>query len=102
MKLGDIYINKENKSLIQIDSFASHMGDFLKGHVIIFRQLEEHGDLNINVRMKELNLLKQMKVIQVVHLFLMEKIQLRKITIKIEESIEGYFRVRKENILMQM
>lgn len=45
MKLGDIYINKENKSLIQIDSFASHMGDFLKGHVIIFRQLEEHGDL---------------------------------------------------------
>lgn len=46
MKLGDIYINKENKSLIQIDSFASHMGDFLKEHVIIFRQLlEEHGDL---------------------------------------------------------
>lgn len=31
MKLGDIYINKENKSLIQIDSFASHMGDFFEG-----------------------------------------------------------------------
>ena len=45
MKLGDIYINKDNKSLIQIDSFASHMGNFLKGHVIVFRQLEEHGDL---------------------------------------------------------
>ena len=45
MKLGDIYINRDNKSLIQIDSFASPMGDFLKGHVIVFRQLEEHGDL---------------------------------------------------------
>ena len=43
--LGDIYINKDNKSLIQIDSFASHMGDFLKGHVIVFRQLEKHGDV---------------------------------------------------------
>lgn len=43
MKLGDIYINKENKSIIQIDSFASSMGDFTKGHIIVFRQLEEHG-----------------------------------------------------------
>ena len=41
MKLGDIYINKENKSIIQIDSFASPMGDFTKGHIIVFRQLEE-------------------------------------------------------------
>ena len=45
MMLGDIYINKDNKSLIQIDSFASPMGDFLKGHVIVFRQLEKHGDV---------------------------------------------------------
>ena len=45
--------------------------------------------------------IKQMKVIQVAHLFLMVKSQLRKITIKIEEFIEGYFRARKENILTQ-
>ena len=45
MTLGDIYINKENKSIIQIDSYASPMGDFLKGHIIVFRQLEKHGDL---------------------------------------------------------
>ena len=45
MTLGDIYINKENKSIIQIDSFASPMGDFLKGYIIVFRQLEEHGGL---------------------------------------------------------
>lgn len=46
MMLGDIYINKENKSIIQIDSYASPMGDFLKkGCIIIFRQLEEHSGL---------------------------------------------------------
>lgn len=45
MTLGDIYINKENKSLIQIDSFASHMGDFTKGHIIVFRHIEEHREL---------------------------------------------------------
>jgi len=43
MKLGDIYINKENKSIVQIDSFTSPMGDFTKGHIIVFRQLEKHG-----------------------------------------------------------
>ena len=45
MTLGDIYINKENKSIIQIDSYASPMGDFLKGHIVVFRQLEKHGDV---------------------------------------------------------
>lgn len=45
MTLGDIYINKENKSIIQIDSYASPMGDFLKGHIVVFRQLEKYGDL---------------------------------------------------------
>jgi hypothetical protein len=45
MTLGDIYINKENKSIIQIDSYASPMGDFLKGHIVVFRQLEEYGDV---------------------------------------------------------
>lgn len=45
MTLGDIYINKENKSIIQIDSYASPMGNFLEGYIVVFRQLEEHGDL---------------------------------------------------------
>ena len=45
MTLGDIYINKENKSIIQIDSYASPMGDFLKGHIVVFRQLEKYGDV---------------------------------------------------------
>lgn len=45
MRLGDIYINKENKSIIQIDSYASPMGDFLEGHIVVFRQLEKHGDV---------------------------------------------------------
>lgn len=45
MTLGDIYINKENKSIIQIDSYASPMGDFLKGYIVVFRQLEKHGDV---------------------------------------------------------
>ena len=49
MKLGDIYINKENKSIIQIDSFASPMGDFTKGHIIVFRQLEEHGGVIVSL-----------------------------------------------------
>lgn len=47
MKLGDIYVHKNTKKLIQIDSFASHMGKFLentKETIIIFRQLEKHGD----------------------------------------------------------
>lgn len=45
MKLGDIYVNKENKSIIQIDSFAWSMGDITKGHIIVFRQIEEHGGM---------------------------------------------------------
>ena len=45
MTLGDIYINKENKSIIQIDSFAWSMGDITKGHIIIFRQIEKHGGM---------------------------------------------------------
>lgn len=47
MKLGDVYKHKENNSIIQIDSFASHMGDFLEGHIIIFRQIEKHNEFEI-------------------------------------------------------
>lgn len=26
MKIGDVYVNKKDKSIIQIDSYATHMG----------------------------------------------------------------------------
>ncbi len=48
MKLGDVYINKDTKELIQIDSFASHMGKFwedTENNIVIFRQLENHGGI---------------------------------------------------------
>lgn len=48
MKLGDIYVNKNTKELIQIDSFASHMGKFwedTENTIVIFRQLENHGGI---------------------------------------------------------
>lgn len=44
MKLGDIYINKKDNSIIQIDSFATHMGN-LRGLIIaVFSQLEINAD----------------------------------------------------------
>lgn len=46
MKLGDIYVNKEdNKSIIQIDSFAAHMAKFEKDIIIIFKQIENITNL---------------------------------------------------------
>lgn len=47
MKLGDIYVNKENKSIIQIDSFATHMAKHGKDTIIIFRQIEKHNEFEI-------------------------------------------------------
>ena len=48
MKLGDIYVNKEdNKSIIQIDSFAAHMAKFEKDIIIIFKQIEKHNEFEI-------------------------------------------------------
>lgn len=47
MKLGDIYKHKQNNSIIQIDSFASHMGDLSEGHIIVFRQIEKHNEFEI-------------------------------------------------------
>lgn len=44
MQLGDIYINKKDNSIIQIDSFATHMGKFQKPVIIIFRHLEANTD----------------------------------------------------------
>ena len=48
MKLGDIYKNKENNSIIQIDSFAAPMGKFGEGEsIIVFRQIERHNEFEI-------------------------------------------------------
>ena len=45
MKLGDIYVNKKDKSIIQIDSYATHMGNFQEKSIIVFRQMERHNEL---------------------------------------------------------
>ena len=48
MQLGDIYKHKKNKAIIQIDSFATHMGEFLDEKlIIIFRQIEKHNEFEI-------------------------------------------------------
>lgn len=44
MKIGEIYINKENKSIIQIDSFATHMGRVNKP-IIIYSYIENHNGM---------------------------------------------------------
>lgn len=47
MKLGDVYVNKKGKSIIQIDSYATHMGNFPEKSIIIFRQMERHNAYEI-------------------------------------------------------
>lgn len=48
MKLGDVYRNRENNSVIQIDSFATPMGRFGEGDfIIVFRQIEKHNEYEI-------------------------------------------------------
>ncbi len=48
MKLEDIYVHKKNNTIIQIDSFATHMGKFDNGNFfIIFKQIEKHNDFEI-------------------------------------------------------
>ena len=48
MKIGDIYKNKENNSIIQIDSFATPMGRFCGEKIIIvFQQIEKHNEFEI-------------------------------------------------------
>ena len=42
MKLGDVYVNKKDKSIIQIDSYATHMGNFPEKSIIVLRQMERH------------------------------------------------------------
>ena len=43
MRLGDIYVNKKDKSIIQIDSYATHMGEFTLQSIVIFSQSERHN-----------------------------------------------------------
>lgn len=48
MKLGDIYKHKDNNSIIQIDSFATNMGRFDDGKlIIVYRQIEKHNEFEI-------------------------------------------------------
>lgn len=48
MKLGDIYVNKENKGIIQIDSFASHMNEIEADKlIIVFTNIEKHSEFEI-------------------------------------------------------
>ena len=44
MKLGDVYINKKDKSIIQIDSFATHIGRIGES-IIVYRYVEKHGGM---------------------------------------------------------
>ena len=47
MKLGDVYRHKKNKSIIQIDSYASHMGKIVEETIVIFKQIEKHNEFEI-------------------------------------------------------
>ena len=47
MKLGDVYVNKKDKSIIQIDSYATHMGNFPEKSIVVFRQMERHNAYEI-------------------------------------------------------
>lgn len=44
MKLGDVYKNKKDKSIIQIDSFATHIGEIGKS-IIVYRHIENHSGM---------------------------------------------------------
>lgn len=44
MKLFDIYKHKKTNELIQIDSFANRMNIFDGELMIVFRNIEYHGD----------------------------------------------------------
>ena len=44
MKLFDIYVNKKNNNLIQIDSFASHINNISEKLIVVFKNIENHGN----------------------------------------------------------
>lgn len=45
MKIGDVYRHKENSTIIQVDSFASHMGNLTNEAIIVFRHIEKINEL---------------------------------------------------------
>ncbi|KAI4445292.1 hypothetical protein C823_007799 [Eubacterium plexicaudatum ASF492] len=49
MKLGDIYRHKNKNSIIQIDSFATPMGQSVdnSSFTIVFKQIERHNQYEI-------------------------------------------------------
>lgn len=46
MKLFDVYKHKENDSLIQIDSYATHMNDS-KDSIVVYRNISKHNEFEI-------------------------------------------------------
>ena len=44
MKLYDVYVNKNNKNIIQIDSFADHINN--SNLIVVFRNIEKHNELD--------------------------------------------------------
>ena len=48
MKIGDVYVNKTDKSdIIQIDSFAFHMNNLRENFIIVYRNIEKHNEYEI-------------------------------------------------------
>lgn len=46
MKLYDVYKSKEDDTLIQIESYATHMNSF-KDSIVVFSNIEKHNDSEI-------------------------------------------------------
>jgi hypothetical protein len=46
MKLFDIYKNKTDNEIIQIESYATHMNT-LKDSIVIFSRIEKHNEIEI-------------------------------------------------------
>lgn len=47
INLGEIYKHKQNNSIIQIDSFATHMNKFAEGTIVVFRNIEKHNEFEV-------------------------------------------------------
>lgn len=48
LKIGDIYKHKKNNSIIQIDSFATHIYGLGQDFVIVFKHIEKHNEFEIS------------------------------------------------------
>ena len=47
MKIGDVYTHKQNNSIIQIDSFATHICGLRHDFIIVFKHIEKHNKFEI-------------------------------------------------------